>query len=110
MQHEATVIYPTPKIFSKAKKTHLINIILFGGLSIIFALKAYDLIKTWLFVVGIVVVMIGLIAFVIVATNKKGRWDDGDVVPKPKGKSWDDCEVTPPADQSQNTDLPNMTE
>jgi len=90
--------------FTKAKRLNLVSIIFFGGMSVIFALKACALIKTWIFVVGIVVVMIGLIAFVTVATSRKGRWDDGDTVPKPRGKKWDDGDALPPAQEQAAPD------
>ena len=88
--------------FVKDKKNNLVSVIFFGGMSIIFVLKAFDLIKTWIFVVGIVVVMIGLISFVTVVTSKKGRWDDGDTVPKPRGRKWDDGDELPPKTDEQD--------
>lgn len=80
--------------FADNKKLHLQSVVLFGGLSAIFAMQSAGVIRNWLVIAGVAVIMIGLFVFVNVITSRRGRWDDGDRPQRPRGKKWDDGDTS----------------
>ncbi|MDR1094408.1 MAG: hypothetical protein LBL66_09710 [Clostridiales bacterium] len=70
-------------LFFRAKAAHLKTVIFFSAISLILFLNSIVAIGVkWPWIVGILVVALGLMLLINAFTTRRGRWDDADRAPR----------------------------